>query len=144
MFFGQYEHTFDDKSRITLPARFRDALAKGVVLSRGIDRNVDVYPRDVWESVVRGRLAELDAFSRETRDLRRFIFSGASDSEQDKQGRVHVPAMLVEHASLGKEVLVAGVDDHLEIWDRSVWAERLIAVGGSVDDVAERFAERRN
>jgi MraZ protein len=144
MFLGEYEHTIDDKSRLTLPARFRDELAGGVVLSRGLDANVDVYPRAVWAERVQARLHELDPLSREARELRRFFFAGATDAELDRQGRVLVPAPLVKHGKLEREVVVAGVDDHLEVWDRTAWTEHLHAVEGSADHVAERLAEKRS
>jgi MraZ protein len=144
MYYGEYEHTIDDKSRVTLPARFRAALAGGIVLARGIDACVDVYPRAEWESRVRTRISELDSFSREARQLKRHVFGGATEDEPDRQGRVLVPPALVRHAGLGKEVVIAGVDDHLEIWDRAGWAEHLKAVEGSADDVAERLADKRS
>jgi MraZ protein len=143
MFFGEYEHTIDDKNRLTLPAKFREALADGVVLTRGLDSCLDVYPRADWQALVDARLATLDPFSREARALKRFFFSAASDAELDKQGRVLVPPALVKSGKLGREVVVAGVHDHLEIWDRAVWAEQVIKVEGSADDVAERLAEKR-
>ncbi len=144
MYYGEYEHTIDDKSRVTLPARFRAALAGGIVLARGIDACVDVYPRGEWESRVRTRISELDSFSREARQLKRHVFGGATEDEPDRQGRVLVPPALVRHAGLGKDVVIAGVDDHLEIWDRAAWAEHLKAVEGSADDVAERLADKRS
>jgi transcriptional regulator MraZ len=144
MFTGEYEHTLDDKSRVTLPARFRSALAKGVVLAKGFDRNLDVYPGDTWESVVQSRIAELDPFSAETRRLKRVVFAGAAEDTPDKQGRVLVPSTLVEYAGLGKEVVIAGVDDHLEIWNRDAWVAQLRETEGSVHDVAERLAEKRS
>jgi MraZ protein len=143
MFLGEYEHTIDEKNRLTLPARFRDALAEGIVLTRGLDACLDVFGRADWNGLVEGRLGPLDPFSRESRDLKRFFFSGAVDAELDKQGRVLVPPALVRHAKLGREVVVAGVHDHLEIWDRRSWAEHLAAVEGSADHVAERLAEQR-
>lgn len=143
MFFGEHEHTIDDKSRLTLPARFRDALADGVVLARGLEGQIDVYPREGWLVTVESRLAELDPLSREARDLRRFFYAGMADSEPDKQGRVLIPPALARHASLSKDVVIAGVYDHLEIWDRTAWASHLQAVEGSADDVAERLAEKR-
>ncbi|HEX4931120.1 MAG TPA: hypothetical protein VFV62_10470, partial [Gaiellaceae bacterium] len=82
-------------------------------------------------------------FSREARELKRFFFSAASDAELDKQGRVLVPPALARHARLGREVVVAGVHDHLEIWDRTAWADHVTKVEGSADDVAERLAETR-
>lgn len=143
MFFGEYEHTIDDKSRLTLPARYRDALAGGVVLTRGLDECLDVYARGDFERLVEQRLAPLDPFSKEARELKRFFFAAASDAELDKQGRVLVPPALARHARLGREVVVAGVHDHLEIWDRSTWADHTTKVEGSADDVAERLADRR-
>ena len=143
MFFGEYEHTIDDKNRVTLPARFRDALAEGLVLTRSLDTCLAVYSRADWDALVASRLADLDPFSREARDLKRFFFSGASDTELDKQGRVVVPPALAKRAALGKEVVVAGVHDHLEIWDRATWTDHVTKVEGSADDVAERLAEKR-
>jgi MraZ protein len=143
MFFGEYEHTIDDKKRLTLPARFREALADGVVLTRGLDSCLNVYTRGEWNALVEASLAPLDPFSREARNMMRFFFAAAADAELDKQGRVLVPPALVRHARLGREVVVAGVRDHLEIWDRSVWAEQVTELEGSADDVAERLAQNR-
>ena len=144
MFFGEYEHAIDEKSRLTLPARFRDDRGGGVVIAKAIDSNLDVYARESWTAVVESRLADLDPFSRETRELQRYFFSGAVDAVPDKQGRVLVPPKLAERAGLEREVVVVGVYDHLEIWDRAAWAEHLQAVEGRVDDVAERLAEKRS
>ncbi len=144
MFYGEHEHTLDDKSRLTLPARFRDAWGSGVVISKGLDANLDVYPSATWRESVEVRLAELDPFSGEARRLKRFFFPGVAVADPDKQGRVVIPPALVRHASLGKDVIVIGVHDHLEIWNREAWSEHLNAVEGSADDVAERLAEKRS
>lgn len=143
MFFGEHEHTIDDKNRLTLPARFRTALAGGVVLTRGLDTCLDVYTRADWDALVEARLAPLDPFSREARELMRFFFSAATDAELDRQGRVLVPPALARHAKLGRDVVVAGVRDHLEIWDRTAWAAHVGEIEGSADDVAERLAQKR-
>jgi MraZ protein len=142
MFYGEYEHTIDDKSRVTLPARFRHALAGGVVLARGIERNIDVFPRETWDASV-ARIADLDSLTREAREMKRYVFAGASVAELDRQGRVVVPPHLAEHAGLGKDVVVAGVHEHIEIWDRAAWAGQMESIEGSVGDVAERVADRR-
>ena len=76
--------------------------------------------------------------------MQRFFFSGATEAELDKQGRVMIPAALIEHAKLGRNVVVAGVDDHLEIWDRAAWRKELAEVEGSAEDVAERLAAKRD
>lgn len=144
MFFGEYEHAIDDKSRLTLPARFRAALADGVFLSKGLDGSVDVYPRETWEVNVVARIGQLDPLLPDTRLLQRHFFGGASEDVPDKQGRVHLPAPLLRHGKLTKEVTVVGNNDHLEIWDRAAWAERLEGIEGSADNVAERLAEKRS
>ena len=143
MFYGEYEHTIDDKSRVTLPARFRNAFADGVVLARGIERNIDVFPRKSWDANV-ARIAELDSLASEARAMKRHVFAGATVSELDKQGRVIVPVTLAEHAGIAKDVVLAGVHDHIEIWDRSTWAAQLSAIEGSAGAVAERLADRRS
>jgi MraZ protein len=140
MFIGTYEHTIDEKSRLTLPARFREALGGGVVLARGIDGNVAVYPRETWKVTVEARMSVLDPLSREARELRRFFFSGAGEADIDGSGRVLVPAPLVRHAGLEREVVVAGNHDHLELWNPTAWERHLTAVEGSVEHAAERLA----
>jgi MraZ protein len=142
MLLGEYEHTIDDKNRLTLPAKFRAAFAQGIVVTRGMERCLYAYPPEGWDGVVRSRLAALDPLSKEGRRMHRFFFSGAAEGELDRQGRVGVPAALMEHAGLGREVVVAGVNDHVEIWDREAWKRELAEVEGSAEDVAERLAER--
>ena len=144
MLLGAHEHTLDDKNRLTLPARFRAAFAGGVVVTRGMDGCLYAYRREDWDSLVEGRLATLDPLSKEGRRMQRFFFSGASEVEPDRQGRVMIPAALIEHAGLGREVVVAGVLDHLEIWDRAKWRQELNEVEGSAEDVAERLATKRD
>jgi MraZ protein len=90
------------------------------------------------------RIAELDSLTREAREMKRYVFAGAAVAELDKQGRVIVPLTLAEHAGIGKDVIVAGVHDHIEVWDRSTWAAQLSAIEGSAGDVAERLADRRS
>jgi MraZ protein len=144
MLLGEHEHTIDDKNRLTLPAKFRSAFERGLVLSRGIERCLYAYPRDQWATAVESRLSELDQLSREGRLMQRYFFSGAAEGELDKQGRVMVPSSLSDYAGLGKEVVVAGIRDHLEIWDRASWRAHLDEIEGSAEDVAERLATRRD
>lgn len=140
MYIGTYEHTIDEKSRLTLPARFRDSLGEGVVLARGLDRNVAVYPRETWSVTVEARISALDPLSREARELRRFFFSGAAEADLDRQGRILVPSVLTRHAGLERDVVVAGNYDHLELWNPSAWEQHLTAVEGSAEHAAERLA----
>lgn len=144
MLLGEYDHTLDDKNRLTLPARFRQAFVEGIVVTRGMDGCLFAYTRDAWESMVGSRLATLNTLSKEGRRMQRFFFSGATETELDKQGRVGLPAALLEHAKLGRDVVVAGVHDHLEIWDRAAWRLELAEVEGSAEHVAERLAAQRD
>lgn len=144
MLLGEYEHTLDDKNRLTLPARFRQSFVGGIVVTRGMDGCLFAYTSDAWERMVEGSLATLNPLSKEGRRMQRFFFSGAAETELDKQGRVGIPAALLEHAKLGRDVVVAGVHDHLEIWDRATWRRELAEVEGSAEDVAERLATQRD
>ena len=144
MLLGSYDHTIDDKNRLTLPAKFRQAFAGGVFVTRGLDGCLFAYRREDWGRLVESRLSTLDPLSPETRRLERFFYAGASESELDKQGRVMIPAQLIEHAKLGREVVVAGVNDRLEIWDRAAWRKELAEVEGSAEDVAERLAAQHD
>jgi MraZ protein len=143
MFFGTYEHTIDEKGRLTLPARFRELFGDGVVIAKGLDSNVDVFPRTGWGVLVEERLAHLDPLSPETRQLRRFFFAGAAHESMDRQGRVLVPQPLREAGGLARDVVIAGVLDHLEIWSREAWEAQVKGVDGSASDVAQRLAHER-
>jgi MraZ protein len=144
MLLGEHEHTLDEKNRLTLPAKFRQEFKDGVVLTRGMDGCLYAYTRTDWERLVDDRLRSLDTLNREARLMQRFFFSGAVEAELDKQGRVMVPNALTESAGLQREVVVAGVYDHLEIWDRAAWRDHLKEVEGSAESVAERLAAKRD
>ncbi len=144
MLLGEYDHTIDEKNRLTLPARFRQALASGVVLTRGLDACLNVYGSGDWHRLVEARLAPLDPLAPEARALQRFFYAGAVEAEPDRQGRVMVPAALLEHAGLEREVTIVGLGDRLEIWDRAAWRRQLEEVRGSAEDVAERLAAKRD
>jgi MraZ protein len=142
MFIGTYEHTIDEKSRLTLPARFRDGLGEHVVLTRGLDGVVAVYSRETWVMTVQARIAALDPLSRRARELQRFFFSGAAEADVDRQGRILVPAVLTRYANLERDVVVTGANDHLEIWNPATWNDHMSAVeGGSAEDAAEHLAD---
>jgi MraZ protein len=144
MLLGEFEHTIDDKSRLTLPAKFREALSGGLVITRGLDRCLHCYPEADWEQLVENRLAGLDPFSSEGRMMNRWFFASASEAKPDKQGRVLVPGTLARKAGIDREVVIVGVRDHLEIWDRAAWEQHVTEMEGSAEDVAERLATKRD
>ena len=139
MLLGEHEHSLDDKNRLTLPAKLRAEFEDGVVVTRGLDGCVFAYPRAAWEQMA-DRIKSLDPLSQQARMMRRHFFAGAAPGELDKQGRMVLPPALIEHAGLTREVTVAGVHDHVEIWDRAKWRQQLHEVEGSAEDVAERLA----
>jgi len=140
---GTYEHALDDKNRLTLPAKLRQAFADGVFVVRGIDPCLHVYTRSGWDRFVAERLEGLNPFSREARQMSRFLFAGAWETELDRQGRISLTPALIEYANLGREVVVAGVNDHLEIWEPGAWRGELKDVEGSAELVAERLAAKQ-
>jgi MraZ protein len=139
MLLGEHDHTLDEKNRLTLPAKLREQLRGGVVVSRGMDGCLYAYAADEWQ-LLSERIRALDPLSRESRMMQRHFFSGAASADLDKQGRMVLPAALLESAGIEREVTVAGVYDHLEIWDRAKWRVHLHEVEGSAEDVAERLA----
>jgi len=144
MLLGTHDHTLDDKNRLTLPAKFRESFAAGLVVARGFEGCLRAFRREDWDGHVESRLAPLDPLSKETRRIQRFYFANATESELDKQGRVMIPGKLLELAGISKEVVVVGMRDHVEIWDRETWRNELAAVEGSAEDVAERLAAKND
>jgi MraZ protein len=138
---GEFEQRLDEKNRLTIPARLRDAFADGVFLARGFDGCLTAYSRDGWGRLVASQTARLDLLSREGRQLERFLFGGAVELELDRQGRVPVPAPLLRHAGLERDIVIAGVNDRLEIWNREAWERAFQEFAeGSIEHVAERVA----
>jgi MraZ protein len=139
MLLGEHDHSLDDKNRLTLPSKLRSAFEDGVVVTRGLDGCLYAYPQPAWAQMA-DRIQALDPLAEDARRMRRHFFSGAAHGELDKQGRLVIPAALLESAGITREVTVAGVYDHLEIWDRATWRTQLHEVEGSAEDVAERLA----
>ncbi|MDL2293911.1 division/cell wall cluster transcriptional repressor MraZ [Ruminococcaceae bacterium OttesenSCG-928-D13] len=115
---GEHRCALDDKGRLNFPARFRDEMGESFIITRWLDDCIVAFPQTEWDRV-RGLLREKNIVK--TRDVRRFLYAGASEAAPDKQGRILVPAPLREHARLQKDVVVVGVDWYAEIWDADAW-----------------------
>jgi len=139
MLLGEHEHALDEKNRLTLPAKLRAELGERVVVTRGLDGCLYVYAAAQWAQLAE-RVGTLDPLSSEARTMQRFFFASGSEADVDRQGRVVIPANLL--ATVGRELTVIGVYDHLEIWDRAAWRTQRQTVEGSAEDVAERLANR--
>ncbi len=122
MFLGEFEHNIDDKGRLTIPAKFRDELEGGVVITRGLDGCLWAYSRSEWE-VVAEKIAKMPTTNRAARNFARFMFSSAFDSVPDRQGRVLVPQNLREYAGITNETIIIGVMNRVEIWQPTKWNE---------------------
>ena len=124
MLLGTHTPKIDDKGRIFLPAKFREELSEGVVMTRGQERCLYVFSKTEFASV-HDKIRQAPVTSEEARKYLRVFLSGASDDQPDKQGRVLVPALLREYAGLTKELVIIGVGSRAEIWDAASWQQYL-------------------
>ncbi|MDP9800258.1 MraZ protein [Arcanobacterium wilhelmae] len=124
MFLGTFEPRLDVKGRLILPAKFRDQLASGLVITRGQEHCLYVYPMSEFEDVL-ARLQQAPLTSKEARSYTRMFLSGADDQIPDKQGRITIPAALRTYAGLDRELSVIGSGSHVEIWDTAAWSAYL-------------------
>ncbi|WP_028463899.1 division/cell wall cluster transcriptional repressor MraZ [Nesterenkonia alba] len=120
MFLGTYTPRLDDKGRLILPAKYRDQLAEGLVLTKGQERCIYVFSEEQF-AAVHEQMRSAPLTSRQARDYIRVFLSGASDETPDKQGRITIPPALREYAGLDREVTVIGAGDRAEIWDSAAW-----------------------
>lgn len=120
MFMSEYNHTIDAKGRLSIPSKFRNALGKEFVISKGIDSCLYVYANEDWEKFERN-LTSLPLIDKDARKFARFFLAGAAQVELDPQGRILVPTHLREYAGLEKDVVLVGVGTRIEIWNKEKW-----------------------
>jgi len=139
VFLGSHNHNLDTKGRLAIPARFRDELADGLVLTRGFDKCIALYPMKAWETLA-GRINELSIADVDVRQFRRMVFSEAIDAQLDSQGRILIPAPLRTFAGIEREVVVIGVHSSVEIWSPARWTSTSDNLDTSSDEIATRLA----
>lgn len=137
---GEYQHTIDEKGRLTIPSKFRDALSPAFVVTRGLDQCLFVYPMEEWK-VLEQKLKALPMMKAEARAFSRLLFSGATECELDKQGRVNIPNTLIDHAKLSKDCVVLGVSNKVEIWSKDVWETYFHSSEESFNELAETLID---
>lgn len=140
MFTGEYSHTIDNKKRLSIPANFRTELGDKAVITKGLDNCLFLYPQSEWEEIAQ-ELSNLPFAQSDARSLARFMLAGAMEVELDKVGRILIPDYLKEYASLEKKVVIAGLYDRIEIWDKEQWEEYKSKTEQKAGDIAERLKE---
>ncbi|MDN4070173.1 division/cell wall cluster transcriptional repressor MraZ [Paenibacillus vini] len=140
MFMGEFQHSIDEKGRIVIPAKFRDLLGTSFVVTRGLDQCLFVYPQSEWE-VLEQKLKALPLMKSDARAFTRFFFSGATECEWDKQGRVNLPANLRQYAKLEKDCVVLGVSNRVEIWSRDTWEQYFQQSEDTFNEIAEKLVD---
>ena len=138
MFMGEYNHTIDAKGRLIVPAKFREILGDNFIVTKGLDGCLFVYPNDEWTRFEE-KLKSLPLTNKNARQFTRFFLAGAAACEVDKQGRILLPQVLREFASLEKDVVLVGVASRIEIWSRERWDKSMNTYDGDMDEVAENM-----
>ena len=135
---GEYQHNVDTKGRLIIPSKFREHLDDSFVLTRGLDNCLFGYPMNEWRKLEE-KLKELPVTKKDARAFTRFFFSGATEVEIDKQGRINIPNNLRSYAKMDKECIVLGVSNRLEIWAKDAWENYFVESEDSFNDIAENM-----
>lgn len=138
MFIGEYRHTFDAKNRISLPSKFRKELGGSVIVTRGLDRCLFIYPKAAWKKEAE-KLARHSTGNSAGRGLSRLMLAGASEADVDGTGRILVPDYLKSFAGLGTKAVVAGVSERVELWDEKAWTLYTKQIEKNADAFAEEL-----
>ena len=140
MFIGEYRHTLDAKNRISLPAKFRKELGVSVIVTRGLDHCLYVFPKASWKKEA-ARISVHSSGSAAGRGLARLMLAGASEADVDSAGRILVPDYLKSFATLSVKSVIAGVSDRVEIWDEKAWEKYTKNIERDADQFAEKLGD---
>lgn len=138
MFMGEYHHNVDSKGRLIIPAKLRDSLGETFILTRGLDQCLFGYPLKEW-AIIEEKLKALPLTKKDARAFTRFFFSGATECDIDKQGRINISTPLFNYAELAKECVILGVSNRIEIWSKQLWDEYFFASEQSFTEIAENM-----
>lgn len=144
MFYGEYEHTIDRKGRIILPAKFREVAKSNFIekffVTRGLDKCLFMFAEDEWKSQEQ-KFKSMPFTKQETRKFNRIYFSGAVEVLADKQGRILLPQYLKEFAEIKRDIVIIGVANRIEIWDKGLWQEFYKSARQGFEQIAENLIE---
>ena len=140
MLIGEYLHTIDQKSRLSVPSKFRKNLGNDVVVSRGLDKCLFLYPAEAWKELA-DKLSKLPLGKADTRSFVRTMIAGAIDLEIDSLGRILLPDYLKVYARLNEAAMVVGLYNRVEIWNPELWSKYSEATRDNVEVIAEKLGE---
>lgn len=140
MFMGEYQHAIDPKGRLIVPVKFREGLGDTFVVTKGLDNCLFVYPMNEWKNL-EAKLKALPFTKADARAFVRFFFSGATECELDKQGRILLPVNLREYAQMERDVVVIGVSSRVEIWSKERWDNYSIQAEKDYANIAEKIVD---
>ncbi|HBK52482.1 division/cell wall cluster transcriptional repressor MraZ [Syntrophomonas wolfei] len=140
MFLGEYQHSLDEKGRITIPAKFREEIGYKFVATKGLDNCIFLYPQDEWQ-LIEKKLRSLPFTRADVRSFVRFFFSGAAELDLDRQGRSVLPLNLREYAGIDRDVIIIGVGTRVEIWSIEKWTDYNENAQSSYEEIAESLVD---
>lgn len=140
MLIGEYKHTLDAKNRLSLPAKFRKEIGKEIVITRGLDSCLFMFPHSTWKKIAE-KVSSLPFGQSDTRSISRFLLSGASEIEVDQAGRILLPEYLKTFAKLQTQVVLAGVSDRVEIWNERNWEAYKRRIESGADRMAQTLGD---
>ena len=137
---GEYSHSIDAKGRLIIPSKFREILGEDFVITKGMDGCLFLYPNNEWE-IFKEKMRTLPLINKNARDIERFFFGSTVEGGYDKQGRVLISTPLRKYAQLEKDVVLIGVLNRVEIWDKDKWEENNAVVEANLDEIASQMEE---
>ena len=140
MFIGEYQHNLDAKGRIIVPVKFREELGDKMIVTAGLDGNLLIYTTDQFQETAQ-KLMNLPMTNAKARQYRAHTLGKASDCDLDGQGRILIPANLIQAAGLKKNCVIVGLYDHVELWDKEVWESYYQDASSQIDDISEGLTE---
>jgi MraZ protein len=140
VFMGEYRHAIDEKNRMIIPAKFRETLGDHFIMTKGLDGCLFLYPMAEW-NILEDKLKSLPFTKADARAFVRFFFSGATECELDRQGRVLLPTTLKDFCQIVKDVVIIGVSTRVEIWSEEVWREYSQKAETAYEEIAENMVD---
>ncbi len=141
MFLGEYKHNLDYKGRVAVPKKFRSDLARGAILTKGLDGCLFLYPKNSWKALTE-RIQELSVTQSDTRAFGRYLFGGASEMEFDQLGRIKIPEYLLAYANIQKNAVLVGLLDRIEIWSPKLWERQVKKLETRGEEISEKLSKR--